>query len=64
MDTPEVKKVVCFCCEREFEEKDIIKIEARKDEFRFICAKCNHIPTPEVENEEGKEDNTQNISGE
>ena len=37
----EVKKVICFCCEREFEEKDIIKIEARKNEFRFISNNTN-----------------------
>jgi len=43
MDTPEIIKVVCFCCEKEFEEKDITRIEARKDEFRFICARCNHL---------------------
>lgn len=45
----EVKKVVCFCCEREFEEKDIIKIEAGKDkitgviEQRFVCKRCNRL---------------------
>ena len=44
MDTSEVKKVVCFCCEKEFEEKDITRIEAHKDEFRFICKKCNYLP--------------------
>ena len=44
METPEIKKVICFCCEREFEEKNITRIEERKDEFRFVCAKCNHLP--------------------
>ena len=42
--------VICFCCEREFEEKDITKIIVGKDkitgsiERRFVCKKCNHIP--------------------
>ena len=40
---PEEKIVECFCCEKEFKESEIIKIEARKDEFRFICKNCNHL---------------------
>ena len=47
---PYNKKVICFCCEKEFEEKDITKIVAGIDkvtgsvERRFICKKCNHLP--------------------
>ncbi len=62
MDTPEIKndkitnkqvttyKVICFCCEKDFEEKDITKIIVGKDkitgsiERRFVCKRCNHLP--------------------
>ena len=40
----ETSKIVeCFCCGKEFKESEITKIEERKDEFRFICEKCNHM---------------------
>ena len=62
METP---KVGCYCCEREFEEKDITKIEVGKDkitgsvEQRFVCKRCNHLPeyqkTPMEIIREGKE---------
>lgn len=68
METPEVKKVICFCCEKEFDESEITKLlstssgkcrDKTNAENRFICKKCNHLPeyqkTPMEIIEESKE---------
>jgi len=46
----EEKIVACYCCDKEFKESEITKIEACKDkitgsvEQRFVCKKCNYLP--------------------
>lgn len=39
----ETKIVACYCCQKEFKETEITKIDAGKGEFRFICKTCNHL---------------------
>jgi len=37
------KTVECYCCHKEYELKDITKIYAGKDEYRFVCKGCNNL---------------------